>query len=79
MWVAPPLRRHGIASRLLRAASTRALADGAHGVTLWVLEHNDAAARLYRRHGFHFTGEQMTLPRDSPVVELRMRKPHLSR
>jgi ribosomal protein S18 acetylase RimI-like enzyme len=74
MWVAPPARRHGLGGRLLDEASTRAAADGARGLTLWVLEHNDGAARLYRRHEFHFTGEQMTLPRDPGVIELRMRK-----
>jgi len=74
MWVAPPARRHGVAGRLLAEASTRAAADGARGLTLWVLEHNDGAARLYRRHEFHFTGEQMTLPRDPGLIELRMRK-----
>lgn len=74
MWVAPPARRHGVASHLLRAAVTRSAADGARAVTLWVLETNDAAAHLYRRHGFHFTGEQIPLPRDPGLIELRMQK-----
>ena len=74
MWVRPDVRRRGIAGRLVAGALRSAAAQHAQAVTLWVLESNPDAARLYARLGFAYTGENMALPRDPNERELRMRK-----
>ena len=40
----------------------------------WILQHNKVGARLYSQHGFHFTGEQVAIPRDADTIELRTGK-----
>jgi ribosomal protein S18 acetylase RimI-like enzyme len=53
MWIDPAHRGRGVASALLRAALGFA---GDAPVYLGVTEGNDAARRLYERHGFVATG-----------------------
>src|SRR5258708_38538574 len=47
LWVDPTHRRRGIARRLLQAAADRVAAQGTEAVSLWVLDGNEAAHRLY--------------------------------
>lgn len=74
MWVAPQARGAGVGARLVDAVCEWATAQGAPAVSLWVLDGNDDARRVYARSGFTETGERMPLPRDPSQVELRMRK-----
>ena len=54
--VAPGDRRRGVASALLAAAEQLARARGARKLSLRVLSTNEAAMRLYERHGFQREG-----------------------
>jgi GNAT superfamily N-acetyltransferase len=57
MWVDPRFRRAGVGDRLVRAVLGWARRQGYSSVHLWVAAGNEAAERLYRRHGFVRTGE----------------------
>jgi ribosomal protein S18 acetylase RimI-like enzyme len=50
--VHPDARRHGVAAGLLDAAEETLRERGARKLTLRVLSTNEAAIRLYERHGF---------------------------
>jgi ribosomal protein S18 acetylase RimI-like enzyme len=50
--VHPDARRHGVASGLLDAAEETLRERGTRKLTLRVLSTNEAAIRLYERHGF---------------------------
>jgi ribosomal-protein-alanine N-acetyltransferase len=50
--VHPAERRQGLGDRLLTALEERAAARGCRRMTLEVRPSNDAARRLYRKHGF---------------------------
>lgn len=52
VWVAPPLRGHGVAVAMLNKVLTQLKDSGVRTVFLWVLDGNDAAMRLYERVGF---------------------------
>lgn len=56
LWVAPFARGHGVGDALVEAVVDRAGAQGAERVALHVVEGNDAAGGLYRRHGFRDFG-----------------------
>lgn len=71
MWVAPEVRRQGVAWRLLDAVVRAAAQDGAETVSLWVVEDNASAVDLYVRAGFVRTGERQVLPRDPDRTEER--------
>lgn len=49
-------RRQGAGSHLLQKVEESALAAGANAIWLHVEARNEAAQRLYRRHGFHEAG-----------------------
>jgi GNAT superfamily N-acetyltransferase len=68
-WVAPSHRRRGIAGLLLHAVVDWARQDGAHLVTLWVVDDNEPATRLYQRHGFRPTGDRQVVPGSDSTVE----------
>lgn len=71
LWVSPECRQRGIAYRMLQHAVERLRADGVTTAYLWILDGNDAAARLYRRAGFVSTNEWEPLP-ERPGGEERM-------
>lgn len=62
MWVEPPERRRGTAAQLLETVRARAHAGGVRCLTLWVIDGNESARRLYESHGFRATGESDALP-----------------
>lgn len=66
MWVRPEFRRAGNASALVMSVLGELKRAGITTVLLWVLDGNDAAARLYARLGFAFTGQRQPLP-DNPT------------
>lgn len=73
MWVEPDARRAGIGTKLVEAVKDWARADGARELRLQVTEDNRAAARLYERCGFEWTGRTEPLPRKPALVEHEMR------
>lgn len=73
MWVATGARGIGIGSGLVDAVIAWGARGGAEGIRLWVAEGNDAARRLYRRHGFTETGRSKPLPSDPSRTETLMR------
>ena len=57
LYVLPDFQNRGYGTRLLRYAMKQCA-----GVpTLWILENNERAGRLYRRMGFHETGQRKTV------------------
>lgn len=57
MWVAPVARGGGVADALVAAVERWAHTSGARELRLTVMEGNDRAAALYRRHGFVDSGD----------------------
>ena len=74
MWVAPEHRGVGVGDGLLAAAERWAADDGATLVSLWLLDGNATAERMYRRAGYQPSGVRMPLPRDHSLVEERWTK-----
>ena len=58
MCVAPGWRRQGVGGKLVTAAVEEVRRLGAHKIALEVWPHNDAAIRLYERHGFEVEGRK---------------------
>jgi ribosomal protein S18 acetylase RimI-like enzyme len=56
MWVSPDARGAGVGDALIEAVLQWSVAVGLARVTLRVVEGNDHAVGLYRRHGFVDTG-----------------------
>jgi ribosomal-protein-alanine N-acetyltransferase len=56
--VAPPHRKHGIATELLDRLEASARTAGASAIGLHVAEQNASAIRLYRAHGYHPQGRE---------------------
>ena len=75
MWVAPKCRRTGVATSLLAACCDWSLEQHHRAVTLWVVDSNEPARRLYAKFGFSDTGERARHPNDTHSVEIRMRRP----
>src|SRR5262249_61983480 len=57
MWVSPAARGHGVGDHLVRAVARWAQRVGAEVLRLAVVPDIENAAALYRRNGFHLTGE----------------------
>ena len=76
MWVAPPARGTGVADLLVDAVVSEARDRGCATVMAWISEGNDAAERLYARHGFGRTGRVQPVDIDDSVrgVEFEMRR-----
>ncbi|MFB7614280.1 GNAT family N-acetyltransferase [Kitasatospora sp. NPDC056181] len=75
VWVGPEVRGRGVADRLVAAVEGWALRTGAAVLQLAVVPGNEAAAALYRRHGFVATEEAGELLPDGTGRELLMAKP----
>ena len=73
LWVAPWVRRRGVASMLLRRVLDRLRDAGVHTVWLYILDGNDPARRLYQRFGFQSTNERQPLPGHPAGNEEKMR------
>ena len=58
MWVDPGYRRQGVGDMLVDQVISWCRQNGFSQVVLWVVDGNDNAERLYRRHGFRRTGAQ---------------------
>jgi ribosomal protein S18 acetylase RimI-like enzyme len=66
MWVSPQARGSGTADDLVAAVSTRARADGARRLTLWVTDVNTRARAFYQRMGFRSTGRRQLVRPNEP-------------
>ena len=73
LWVAPWVRRRGVASMLLRKVLDRLRESGVHTVWLYILDGNDRAKRLYRRFGFQTTNERQPVAGHPAGSEEKMR------
>jgi ribosomal protein S18 acetylase RimI-like enzyme len=73
MWLHPALRGSGAADRLVHAVLTWATSIGADLIQLDVIQGNEAAIRLYERHGFRPTGHTAMRARDG-AVEIQMER-----
>jgi ribosomal protein S18 acetylase RimI-like enzyme len=73
LWVSPVCRRSGIARAMLTVVIDRLRVAGVRTVFLWVLDGNDAAARLYQGMGFVSTNDRQSLPAHPAHGEERMR------
>ncbi len=69
MWVAPHVRREGLAAALVEAVKGWAVAAGATRLDLWVNEVNGPALRLYQQAGFAATGRTQPLPSNPEFSE----------
>ena len=76
MWVRPEWRGRGVGDLLVRAVMEWAGHRGYQSMHLWVAEGNDAAERLYGRHGFVRTGAGQPMRDDDPSrLEWEMSRP----
>lgn len=74
MWVAPEARGRGVGDALMQEIERWARSVGASVLRLSVADDNTAAAALYERHGFRFTGELGGLMPDGVHRERVMEK-----
>jgi ribosomal protein S18 acetylase RimI-like enzyme len=72
LWVSPTARGRGVGDALVADVVRWAQGAGATTVHLRVAEGNDAARKLYERHGFRLTGEKGALMPDGVRHELVM-------
>ena len=72
MWVHPSARGRGTAGALVAAVAEWAREQDADRLTLWVVEGNDRAERVYLRLGFVRTGEAQPVPGNPALTEVQM-------
>lgn len=72
LWVAPPARRSGIATRLVEDMLRRLRSMGVRRAWLWVLDGNEAALGLYLGLGFRPAGDRKPLSHDPGRFEERL-------
>ena len=75
LWVSPERRGVGVGDALPGAAESWAHDDGAALLSLWLVDGNAVAERLYRRAGYAPTGVRMPVPRGRSLTEERWTKP----
>ena len=68
LYILPERQNQGRGTALLRYAVARC--EGTP--TLWILETNHGAERLYRREGFKPTGKRKSLPNGPDEIEFRL-------
>lgn len=73
LWVAPGVRRLGLASNLLQTVLDRLRDSGVHIVWLYILDGNIPAMHLYQRFGFQSTNDVQPLPDNPARSEERLR------
>ncbi len=74
MWVDPQVRGSGVGDQLVRAVLEWAMHAEYESVLLWVASGNEAAERLYARHGFRRTGASQPMTEGRPErCEIAMR------
>ena len=69
LYVLPEYQNHGYGSGLLHFA----LSECADSPTLWILENNHRAERLYRREGFTATGRRNAISEELDEIEFALR------
>jgi ribosomal protein S18 acetylase RimI-like enzyme len=74
MWVAPEMRRRGLATALLKAVIASCQANGDVTLRLDVAVGNDAAIALYRNLGFVDTGLLHADEHRPDLIELEMER-----
>ncbi len=74
MWIAPTARGRGVGDALVQEVERWARSMAARSLRLDVADGNRAAAGLYQRNGFRFTGEQGDLMADGVRRERVMAK-----
>jgi len=74
MWVAPEARGRGVAELLIEAAWRQCSREGLPRLSLWVVEGNTRAERLYSRLGFSRTGRRQPVREGDPRQEIRMQR-----
>lgn len=67
----PALRGRGLGQRLMSEAVDHARELGCTRMVLWTIDALEAAATLYRRHGFRETAREPGSPWGPPVVQQR--------
>jgi ribosomal protein S18 acetylase RimI-like enzyme len=72
LWVDPDWRGRGIGDQLVSTVIDWATEHGFRTIQLWVAEGNQAAERLYSRHGFSRTGERQLMPSAANRTEFAM-------
>jgi GNAT superfamily N-acetyltransferase len=72
MWVSPRVRGHGVGDALVADIVRWGRDGGSVGLRLDVAERNQAARRLYERHGFQLSGDVGGLMPDGVTRELVM-------
>ena len=72
MWVTPKARSGGVGAGLVVAITDWSKEGGAEAISLWVVESNQVAYRLYARAGFADTGEFRPLPSNPSLNEIQM-------
>lgn len=72
MWVQPSARGAGVAAALVGAVADWASEQTAGRLTLWVVEGNDRAERVYRRLGFARTGAAQPVPGNPALTEVQL-------
>ena len=68
MWVAPRMRRRGLARELEREIAALAMSLGFARLGLWITEGNSAAASAYEALGYASSGDRKPAPRDDSVL-----------
>ena len=74
MWVRPASRGRGAAEQLVEAVAAWAREQEGARLTLWVVEGNARAERVYRRLGFAHTGASQPVPGNPSLTEVEMER-----